>query len=162
MCFAQLRDSRVSRAFRASSLPVCRLWLDVLHYLSLLLIAFAVFSPLPRPPRPGPSPLSSSPILGGCTCHYHIPSFCWRADTWSPRSPLLLTGKAPRTGTCGQKAKISRTAHLLLSDWRGKIQRTSMIIFFKSLLKLIGRRFSNTGNRYDLKCLKLQNILKLF
>lgn len=26
-------------------------------------------------------PLHLKPILGCCTCHYHIPSFCWPADT---------------------------------------------------------------------------------
>lgn len=42
-------------------------------------------------------PFHSPTILGGCTCHYHIPSFCWPADTLrshlekEPVAALLLS-----------------------------------------------------------------------
>lgn len=35
------------------------------------------------------SPHCRAPIFGGCTCHYHVPSFCWQADTLRANLEIL-------------------------------------------------------------------------
>lgn len=63
-------------------------WSNFLNIFSIILFSLIFSAPWSRHSLLA-SPHRGAPILGGCTCHYHVPSFCWQADTLRTNLEIL-------------------------------------------------------------------------